>query len=254
VTAITNGGSRCSPPAAGQIAEKLKTLRKNNLDVDELFRAAHSRVLMPPPRSARPRVSQGGSDECNPRDRRHLVPRERASEEPPKVDAPERAPEPRFLNAGLWREASGTELQRLDAKECVENGAIYQLGVQIGPRDTLLETIGATAILEEVIRSMPGGAWVAEALRGNVRNAARRTSRQRRTRRPGGTGGRYGVHLGGKRCERSSRLLRVLRQQVLVEADRTSAPTNAGGDHPDEPVAGHVGGLVPGTAAVQSWT
>src|SRR5262249_3672648 len=65
---------------------------------------------------------------------------------------PPKQPEPRFLNASFWQEDSLGQLERLAATACVLRGRVYQLGAQLGPHDSLLVTIGATAILEEVFK------------------------------------------------------------------------------------------------------
>ena len=71
-------------------------------------------------------------------------------------------PESRFLNASLWRAEEGARLVRFASKDTIQRGEIYHVGAQIGPQDTLMVTIAATAIIEEIFKFSPdsAGVWV----------------------------------------------------------------------------------------------
>ena len=84
---------------------------------------------------------------------------------PPTTALP---PAPRFLNVSLWREPEGKLLKKLKATESLRRGEVYQLGVQIGPRDAVVITVGATAILEETFKweKETAGAWIEVGVTG----------------------------------------------------------------------------------------
>lgn len=59
---------------------------------------------------------------------------------------------PRHLNARLFS-APGRQIRQARAR--LSPGRLVHLGIQIGPRDKILQTVGSTAFLEEVVRSSP---------------------------------------------------------------------------------------------------
>ena len=69
--------------------------------------------------------------------------------------------QPRFVNASLWQNEEGDALTRLAPGNALAKNDVYQLGIQIGPRDTLTVTVGAMPILEEVFKwDEHEGVWV----------------------------------------------------------------------------------------------
>jgi hypothetical protein len=68
--------------------------------------------------------------------------------------------EPRYVNSSLWSATDDEPLDQRTARLIV--GEIYHLGIQIGPKDTRVRTVGATALVEEIFNWTPemSGAWV----------------------------------------------------------------------------------------------
>jgi hypothetical protein len=77
-------------------------------------------------------------------------------------------PEERFVNSGLWHEGMHGTLERLPAEAGVSINELYHLGIQIGPRDTLMQTARAQALIEDIFRWDPElkGAWVEVGVTG----------------------------------------------------------------------------------------
>lgn len=70
---------------------------------------------------------------------------------------------PRYVNSSLWSVGTdGTLLQLDQTKDNLIVNEIYQLGIQIGPKDTHVRTVGAMALLEEFFKWSPKivGVWV----------------------------------------------------------------------------------------------
>jgi hypothetical protein len=83
----------------------------------------------------------------------------------PSTPAPVRPAtvDPRYLNASLWFDAGRGALEQLPQRTGrLTSGQIYQLGVQIGPRDVRIRVVGATALVEDVFKWTPEmeGIWV----------------------------------------------------------------------------------------------
>lgn len=69
----------------------------------------------------------------------------------------------RYLNSAFWQEDREGHLVEIKQKgTSLMEGKIYQVGVDIGPRDVRIVVSGATSILEEIFRWTPDmpGAWV----------------------------------------------------------------------------------------------
>lgn len=76
---------------------------------------------------------------------------------------------PRFVNASLWAEDGAGGLNRLEqASARLVIGGLYHLGIQLGARDRLVRTVGATALLEEVFKWELGaaGVWLEVGITG----------------------------------------------------------------------------------------
>lgn len=76
-------------------------------------------------------------------------------------------PRPRYVNSGLFRSVQGGELERLDQRTALRAGELVHLGIQIGPADELVKTVGRIALLEEQLRWQDrddAGVWVEVAV------------------------------------------------------------------------------------------
>ena len=87
---------------------------------------------------------------------------------PRRVRVAPAVPTERFLNATLWRQDERSRLSRLVPDGCLERGRVYQVGAQVGPRDSAILTVDAAAIVEEVFKFTPDstGVWVEIGITG----------------------------------------------------------------------------------------
>jgi hypothetical protein len=72
-------------------------------------------------------------------------------------------PPPRFLNSSLWTEGIVGRLEKLDQTSArLAPGQLVHLGIQIGPKDITVKTIGATAFYDEFFKWTPDleGVWL----------------------------------------------------------------------------------------------
>lgn len=86
----------------------------------------------------------------------------------PRARAVPSVPAERFLNATLWWQNERSRLSRLAPEGCLERGRVYQVGAQIGPRDSAILTVDAAAIVEEVFKFTPDstGVWIQIGITG----------------------------------------------------------------------------------------
>jgi len=85
------------------------------------------------------------------------------------VAKPEPPDEPRFVNADLWSEDDEGMLVALPQRSArLRVGDLYHLAVQIGPHSVVVQTIDATALIEEKFKWTPmsNGTWVEVGITG----------------------------------------------------------------------------------------
>lgn len=71
------------------------------------------------------------------------------------LEAPAPPKGPRHVNTRLFSARSRKPREIAQAGARLAPGQVVHLGIQIGPRDEMLQTVGPTAFLEEVLRSSP---------------------------------------------------------------------------------------------------
>ena len=85
----------------------------------------------------------------------------------PRATAPAKTPR-RYVNSSLWEGTDGGELRRIEQRggDPLTVGETYHLRIQVGPRDVHVETVGATAIIEEIFKWTPemDGVWLEVAV------------------------------------------------------------------------------------------
>lgn len=74
----------------------------------------------------------------------------------------------RYVNSSLWEGDDGGELRRVEQQGGgqLTVGETYHLRIQVGPKDVYVETVGATAIIEEIFKWTPEmeGVWLEVAV------------------------------------------------------------------------------------------
>jgi CHAT domain len=69
-----------------------------------------------------------------------------------EVDRGGRPSEVRHVNSAFFRRSEGGEMAQLNQSSALRRGEIVQFGVQIGPLDRIVKTVGPTALIEEQFR------------------------------------------------------------------------------------------------------
>ena len=89
----------------------------------------------------------------------------------PTVDLlPKTAVDPaRYVNCSFWEADLNSKLNQIDQKEgAFEEDLLYQLGIQIGPKNSAVITVNETVLVEEVFKWKPDmkGVWIEIGISG----------------------------------------------------------------------------------------